>query len=201
MAARSSAPREPRPLWEGTEPPSGDRVGNATFRTGLHRVATDYDRACDVNAGAGVLLAGDGWVVVITASAEGLWHPASPPATSAVAVGIQDWNRDSTPETITTLYASLAGRTWTVLGESVPVGDGGVALLHAGGVCGQDTEYLHDAEYERSPGERGVVFIGDAIVYPIPVGKCRLEAYEHVVPHTAADLGEHAVWVRFIAQS
>ena len=38
------------PFWEGSDPPSGGRTAEATFRWGdPDAVATDYDRACDVD--------------------------------------------------------------------------------------------------------------------------------------------------------
>ena len=191
------APREPRPQWDGVAPPIGGRVVDAASRT-VSPVATDYDRACDVEEGAALLPAGDGWVVVLTASAEGVWHPAPPAGVVAIAIGIQDWAEQTTPDNVAALYNGVASRAWTVLGEAVTIGEGGVALLHAGGVRGQDTEHAHDAEYERNSGERGLVFIGDAIVYPVQPGTYRLEAYEHLVPSTPTTLGEHVVLVRFL---
>jgi len=173
------APREPQAAWDGSE--------------------SDYERACEIQDGAALLPAGNGWVVVMTASAVGLWHPAPPSGVMAVAIGIQDWTEETTSDTIGALYTEFADRPWLVLAEALPLGEGGVALLHAAGVRGQDIEYLHDAEYGRYPGDRGLVFIGDAIVYPLPPGTYRLEAYEHLVRRTPTAPGEHLVLVRFLA--
>jgi hypothetical protein len=51
--------------WEGSEIPSNGRVVEAEFRWGLD-VATDYDRACDIEDWLGVLDVGEGNALVFS---------------------------------------------------------------------------------------------------------------------------------------
>ena len=53
------------PYWEGSEAPSEGRIVEAESRWGLD-IATDYDRACDINDLAGVIDVSDGSALVIS---------------------------------------------------------------------------------------------------------------------------------------
>ncbi|MGQ0541785.1 MAG: Imm21 family immunity protein [Blastocatellia bacterium] len=53
------------PFWEGSEAPSNGRIVDAESRWGLD-IATDYDRACDINAWSGVITVGDGFGLVVS---------------------------------------------------------------------------------------------------------------------------------------
>ena len=196
------SPRAPRPLWEGVQAPSGGRVVETASSTVLD-VATDYDRACDAADGAQLLDAGDGWVVVLPAEAEAMWLPEPPRGVGAVVFGIETWFDETTPERMQALYASVATAEWKLLGDDVPLGEGGLALMYAGGVRGEDIEYAHDATRESRTGKPDSAFIGigDAIVYPLGPGRYRVESYEHLVPDTSETPAQYLILVRFIAVS
>ncbi len=64
------------PMWEGSDAPSKGRIVEAESRWGLD-VATDYDRACDINDWAGVIQVGDGSGLVISIETHATtWLPA-----------------------------------------------------------------------------------------------------------------------------
>lgn len=50
--------------WEGCDEPSNGRVVEASFRWGLE-VATDYDRACDIEDYLGLIDVGEGKAIVL----------------------------------------------------------------------------------------------------------------------------------------
>lgn len=63
------------PFWEGSNEPSNGRIVEAEFRWGLD-VATDYDRACDINNWAGVVDVADGFALVLGTSGDtATWVP------------------------------------------------------------------------------------------------------------------------------
>ena len=51
-------------FWEGSDAPSDGRVVEANFRWGLE-VATDYDRACDIEDYIGLIDVGEGKAIVL----------------------------------------------------------------------------------------------------------------------------------------
>ncbi|PYT01346.1 MAG: hypothetical protein DMF63_00395 [Acidobacteria bacterium] len=62
-------------FWEGSDAPSDGRVVEAEFRWGLD-VATDYDKACDVNDLAGVIDINNGTAFVLsTENSMATWLP------------------------------------------------------------------------------------------------------------------------------
>lgn len=63
-------------FWEGSDEPSGGRVVNAESRWGLD-VATDYDKACDVNDFAGVIEVDRGRAFVLSTNGDAMatWLP------------------------------------------------------------------------------------------------------------------------------
>jgi hypothetical protein len=63
-------------FWEGSDAPSGGRVVEAASRWGLD-VATDYDKACDVNDWAGVININNGVAFVLSTSGDSMatWLP------------------------------------------------------------------------------------------------------------------------------
>ena len=63
------------PHWSGSLPPRDGRVIEATFRWQPGQPATDYDRACDVNGSAGLLIVGDGLAIVLGNEGPGTWQP------------------------------------------------------------------------------------------------------------------------------
>ena len=183
------APRSPAPLWEGGEHPSGGRAVDAQFRwAGDGTPATDYDRACDVEDGAALLTAGPGWVLVLNGELGGAgWLPLSNEPASAAIVGASGGFDESLAE----LHAQFASGAWTSLTESLPIGAGGVFLMHASGIPGDEDEVAYDNE-----GRASSPCIGDAIVYPLPAGTYRAELLEHVRRRTATTPGGYVVVVR-----
>lgn len=53
------------PFWEGSDAPSKGRVVEADFRSGSD-VATDYDRACDIEDWLGLIDVGEGKGIVLS---------------------------------------------------------------------------------------------------------------------------------------
>jgi len=185
------APRSPASLWEGSEIPSAGRVVSAISRT-VHAVATDYDRACEIDDGAALLDAGPGWVIVLNSEvASAAWIPlGDEPAAAAVVAAI-----GGSDASLSDIYASLANGEWTALTDALEIGPGGVFLMHAAGIPGTETEYPFS---EDASGKYAV--IGDAIVYPLPPGRYRAEMLTHLKRRTATTLGEYVVLVRFRLQ-
>ena len=183
------APSSPAPLWEGGEHPSGGRAVNAQFRwAGDGAPATDYDRACDVEDGAALLTAGPGWVLVLNGELGGAgWLPlGDDPASAAIVAASGGFD-----ESLAELHAQFASGAYTSLTESLPIGAGGVFLMHAAGIPGEESEVAYDSEAKAySPG------IGDAILYPLPVGTYRAELLEYVRHRTATTPGGDVVIVR-----
>jgi hypothetical protein len=76
------APQAAVRWWEGGDAPSDGRLVDAQARASGFDVATDYDRACDIDPeSAGTLDVGESWSVVIgTAAAQSaLWLPGADP--------------------------------------------------------------------------------------------------------------------------
>jgi hypothetical protein len=182
------APRSPAPLWEGSAHPSGDRVVEAVFRWAAPVApATDYDRACDVEEGAALLSAGEGWVIVLNSEIAGAgWLPLSEAPSSAALVAVAGGFDESLAE----IYERLATGQWVILTNELQIGAGGVFLMHAAGVPGLE----HEVAYNDA--NRRYAAIGDAIVYPFPPGTYRAEMSEHVQRRTPNTPGTYAVFLR-----
>ena len=122
-------PRSPAAFWEGSEVPSAGRVVSAVTRT-VQTVATDYDRACDVDDGAALLHAGTGWVIALNSEVAGAaWIPLGNKPAVAAVVGAGGGGDASLAD----IYASLAAGEWTTLMDALEIGEGGVwrTDLHA----------------------------------------------------------------------
>lgn len=185
------APRSPAPFWEGSEMPSAGRVISAASRT-VHPVATDYDRACDVNDGAELLDAGPGWVIVLNSEVAGAaWIPLGDDPASVGVVATSGGSDAS----LSAIYVSRADGRWTILSESLEIGSGGVCLMHAAGIPNTEAEFAFDTEAGKP-----YATIGDAIVYPLPAGRYRVERLTHLTRRTAVTPGEYTVLVRFSRQ-
>lgn len=80
--------------WEGTDPPANGRVVEAVFRwAGEGTVATDYDRACDVNKYIGVIPVGTGQAIVIDDDVPmSAWLPGES-GTGSILV-LEEWSCD-----------------------------------------------------------------------------------------------------------
>ena len=181
------APRSPAAVWEGSELPSAGRVVTAATRT-AGGAATDYDRACDVEAGAALLNAGAGWVVVLNSEVAGAaWLPLAEEPASAAIIAVSGGLDESLPE----IYELLASGEWTPLSDGVPIDSGGVFLMHAAGKPGSEDELAFN-----DPAPYGYATIGQAIVYPFPAGCYRVEMLEHVRRRTEMQPGALAVLIR-----
>lgn len=170
------APRSPAPLWRGSEPSGGGPT------------ATDYDRACNVEDGAALLPAGSGWVVILNSELAGAgWlRLGDEPASAAIVAASGGFD-----ESLAEIHARFATGDWTLLTDDLPIGVGGVFLMHAAGVPGSEREIPHDSGTHTS-----CAAIGDAIVYPFPEGTYHAEMLEHLQRPTSATPGAYAVMVR-----
>ncbi len=179
-------PRDPAPLWEGGALPSRGRVVHGDFRYD-REVATDYDRACDVNEPARVLDAGDGWVLVLGGVVQrAAWYPLV--HRSEFAVISVEWLPDIGVAALAALYSEQPASNWQPIGSEVRVGDGGLVLMHAAGCLGEDAEHPYDA-----PGRS---YIGDAIVLPATPGRYGLEACQ-IIHQSDPRVTSAAAFVRF----
>jgi hypothetical protein len=181
------APRAPAPFWEGSELPSNGRVVSAVART-MGEVATDYDRACDVEHGAALLTAGTGWVIALSSEVAGAgWVPLSEEPSSVALVAVAGGFDASLAD----IYARLSDGEWTSLTDGLQIGPGGLLLLHAGDIPGSVDEVAFDASVDK-----GYAAIGEAITYPCPPGSYRVELIKHVQRRSATVPGEYAVLLR-----
>jgi len=150
-------------------------------------VATDYDRACDVNEPARVLDAGDGWVLVLGGVVQrAAWYPLV--HRSEFAVISVEWLPDIGVAALAALYSEQPASNWQPIGSEVRVGDGGLVLMHAAGCLGEDAEHPYDA-----PGRS---YIGDAIVFPATPGRYGLEACQ-IIHQSDPRVTSAAAFVRF----
>ncbi len=179
-------PRDPVPLWEGGALPSRGRVVHADFRYD-GEIATDYDRACDVNEPARVLEAGEGWVLVLGGVVQSAaWYPLA--RGSEFAVISVEWLQDKGLDALAARYSARPPSRWQRVGPPVRVGDGGLVLMHAAGRLGEDDERPYDA-----PGRS---YIGDAIVFPAAPGHYSLEVCQ-IIDQRDPRVPSAAAFVRF----
>ena len=80
--------------WEGSEAPSNGRVVTATFQWDRHAPATDYDRACSVEASIAPIPVGDGTGIVIRDAPLLTWIPRGEGGFLVVALGWYDLTDD-----------------------------------------------------------------------------------------------------------
>ena len=160
-------PEPAAPYWEGGDPPSNGRVVEATFRYDT-QIATDYDRACDVNDWVGALEIGPSWGVVLgnTTSASAAWL-AGPRAEQFYAVGV-DATDDDSSATLLTLATSQRNGAWRRVLTSAEVTARGLLLLHAASRGGEVQEQASDTP--------GTALIGDGIRHAVPPGRFAVEA-------------------------
>jgi hypothetical protein len=154
----------------------------------MSAVATDYDRACDVVEGAALLDAGPGWVIVLNSEMAGA---AWVPLVGSTSVGLAATGGGS-DDSLATIYAARAEGPWTVLSESLELGEGGVVLMHAAGEPTAEVRLPFDNESQKA-----FATIGTAIVYPLSAGRYRVERLTYLSRCTAAMPGEYTVLVRF----
>jgi hypothetical protein len=80
--------------WEGGNAPSNGRVVIATFRCDPHAPATDYDRACSVEASIASIPVGDGAGIVVSDAPLLTWIPNGDGGYLVVALGWHDLTDD-----------------------------------------------------------------------------------------------------------
>jgi len=166
-------PRAAAAAWEGADPPAG-RVVVAVTRWDGGADATDYDRACDVDAAAGLLPVAGSWAVALPGDLAGsvAWLPgADPGALVAVAVAATD---DDSPAFLRRAYGEVAPGAWATVAAGVDAPAGGLLLLHAAS-AGADT-------LVGASGPDGVAVIGDALAADARPGRYVIEAAEVARP-------------------
>lgn len=155
-------PSMARDAWEGGDPPSGGRVIDLPTRYAAQDVATDYDRACEVNESAMLLDVGASWAVAVDASgANAAW--LTRPEDSEHVLAVVFYSAASSLEPVRELAFGVAGERWEVLSPALDLPDGGLLLHHAASTPRDVRVGAWD--------EAGHAVIGDAIQYPIPAGR------------------------------
>jgi hypothetical protein len=164
--------------WEGIDPPSNGRVVSATVRwSDPGDSATDYDRACDVDAESALALTvGDSWGIVLgTAVAQDAqWLPTDHPD-QFFLVGIEALE-DGHPERLGRLAEEQPRDAWQLLLERAHVGPKGVLLAHAACRLAEVKE-LSALATPQEAARKGAV-IGEALRFAAPEGFYRVEACE-----------------------
>jgi hypothetical protein len=185
------APQAAVPWWEGGDPPSDGRVVHAEARASGHDVATDYDRACDIDPeSAGALDVGESWGVVIgTAAAQSaFWLPGADPR-EFFAVGIEAAD-DTAPDRLRELAA--APGSWRVLRERLAVGPEGLLLAHAASRLTEVRE--RPATMPAAGGESEAALIGHGLRFAAPAGEYTVSARD-----VGTSSGEYLTFIRFAA--
>jgi hypothetical protein len=124
-------PTEVMSFWEGTEPPSGGRVVEATFRWDGQSIATDYDHACDAE---GTFIPVGSTTAYVLTGTQQLCAFESNDANQQLLLELWAWN-DEEPEEVlyrrATEYATaLPAEQWKTLGE-MHCASGQVWAFHA----------------------------------------------------------------------
>ena len=173
--------------------PSAGRVVTAASRWSGSGVATDYDRACDVDPeSAAALDIGESWGIVLgTAAAQSAqWLPGGADDDGAIyAVGIES-AYDTAPDRLRSLASAVPGGEWRVLRDRAAVGPEGLLLAHAASRPGEVRELT--AWMPVSDGEEGGAVFGDGLRYPAPAGEYAVSARDVVTP-----AGEYLTFIRF----
>jgi Immunity protein 21 len=182
-------PQAAVPVWEGTDPPTGGRVVDARSRWSGAAIASDYDRACDIDPESACALdVGRDWAVVLgtVAARSAQWLPGADGRTF-FAVGIEAAD-NTAPERLLAL-ASESGE-WRVLLERAAVGADGLLLAHAASRLTEVQEL--SAMMRASEGEAAGAVIGDGLRYPAFSGVYSVNARDIITPE-----GEYLTFVRF----
>jgi hypothetical protein len=172
-------PRDPAPLWEGSDPPSGGRFIEADTRVSGTDVATDYDRACDFRA-ATLLPAGDSWVLVLPGAEDAAaWLPSALDDAASL-VFCFGRPQDSCTDTLLALRDTQPSGAWRLVADDIRIGTAGVVLMHAAST-------LNDVTVKTTVDPADFVGIGDAIAYGLAPGRYRLVACHVDMPEELAD--------------
>lgn len=184
------APRFPAPTWEGGEPPSAGRVVQAEFRALGTGPATDYDRACDVEAPAAVLRAPPSWVLVLREAHGGAaWLPPLFPG-ELLLMQFEAPPDEESGEAVVALLAGQPATAWQTLAEGLDVGPRGMLLLHAAGSPTTEAEQ----QYGVIP-DAGYAVIGESINCPAIPGRYDLKSC--TVPLSVSEGEYHTCFLRF----
>lgn len=162
-------PREAASYWEGGDVPSGGRVVEADFRWDTD-VATDYDRACDVEELAGLIDIGPSWGLVLDDDIPSAAWVKVPDSETFFIVRVYYAN-DGNNDAILKANQSLSEADWKRVGSHLSVEHGELVLLHA---AGRLDEYIT----EKQSDDSGLAVIGDAIVYKAKPGKYSVDICE-----------------------
>lgn len=155
-------PREAAPYWEGGDVPSGSRVVEANFRWDTD-IATDYDRAWDIEELAGLLDVGPSWGLVLDDDIPSAAWVKMPESETFCIVRVYYAN-DGSDEAILKAYSSRSEANWKRITSNLSVELGELVLLHA---AGRLDEYIT----EKKSDDSGLAVIGDAIVFNTKPGK------------------------------
>ena len=185
-------PQDAEAAWEGSDPPRDGCTVVAVSRAGnSNGVATDYDRACDIDPESpGTLDVGNSWGLVLgTAAAQSaLCLPGNIPG-EFYLVGIETAD-DSSPTRLRRLAATQPSAAWRPLRLQAPVGPNGLLLAHAACRPAEVRELpaLDPPGTEDSLG----ALIGDGLRYPAPPGTYTIRACD-----VQSAAGEYFTFVRF----
>ena len=176
-------PKEALSYWEGTQPPSNERVVTANSRWEGQEIATDYDRACDLGDTSKLLQVGPSWGIVLGQAnfTCDLWLRLANTDTFLL-LSIFD-SGDCSREDMLDLYAAQIDTRWTRLGSHLQAAQGDFFLLHAAS-SGLKVDFKpEDAPYTR---------IGDAMLFAAPPGCYNIDVCEIDDPERA-----HVLFHRF----
>ena len=176
-------PREVLPFWEGSEPPSGNRAVEVRSRWG-YKIATDYDRACDVQEWIAAIDVGPGRGIVLGGDqTNAAW--LRPPQSDAFLIVRLIYANDTSEAKILGLYEGRRDEDWVRLGSTLDAEHGELLLFHAASV---------GLEVEEKLGSSGeVIVIGDAIPYHAGSGSYTVDTCEVVLPEEG-----HYIFHRFV---
>lgn len=122
-------PREAFCYWEGGDIPSGGRRVEARFRWDTE-VATDYDRACDVDEWAAILQVGPAWSLVLGSEVQSV-RVLNTPQTSDLLVVNTVYSDPISPDSFLDLFAQIDPGSFHKLGSGLAVREGELLLVHA----------------------------------------------------------------------
>lgn len=138
-------PKKHLQAWEGTYPPSNGRVVEAQFRYDPTIPATDYDRACDIEAYLGLLEVGRGTTLVL--GDEPLMTAWYPKSNGGILIR---WRYAECEADILAALDVVGLETYTSSGLALEIDDTSVIMMSA---CDRDLEFTYDfVEIKIVPG-------------------------------------------------
>lgn len=184
-------PHEIAHYWEGGDPPRDGRIVQAVFRWNGD-VATDYDRACDVEELAQIIDVGPGWGLVLGDEVPHvMWM--EPPGKDDFFIVNGLYANDDSDEEVQEVYQGIAENGWKKVGSGLPVEDGRLILMHAASSL-TDTDLklysVQDSALQTSSSD--FVIIGCALVYAAKPGRYEIDVCEVEIEDEA-----HYIFLRF----